>query len=199
MRWPVLLGLAAAHPVVKWAQSPDKLWVTILAKSVKKADIEIADQHVTISSQKVNLKLLRAILPANSSVQVKANTVDLVLKKAREEPCWLRLLKSTKESKAAKWLKRDLQRARPEDCQHMKERWREVYFRMKLEGKTPELMTEEQMDKSQQSPDPHKTEKMEWDNKIADMRAKAIPRTPTKKKQSKKKVKRELNWDHSTK
>merc|ERR550514_2015663 len=182
MRWLVLAGFAAAHPVVKWAQSPDKLWLTVLAKSVEEADVQLADRHVTIASQKVNLHLLRAILPANSTVQVKKSTVEFVLKKAREEPCWLRLLKSTKENKAAKWLKRDLQKARPEDCQHMKERWREVYFRMKLEGKNPELMTEEQMDEAQSSNDPHKQEKMEWDKSIADMRAKAIPRTPTKKK-----------------
>jgi hypothetical protein len=171
-------------------KSPDKLWLTVMAKSVEEADVQLAERHVTIASQKVNLHLLRAILPANSTVQVKKTTVDIVLKKAREEPCWLRLLKSTKENKAAKWLKRDLQRARPEDCQHMKERWREVYFRMKLEGKTPELMTEEQMDQSQGSPDPHKTEKMEWDNSIADLRARAIPRTSSKKKQSKKKAKK---------
>jgi hypothetical protein len=190
MRWLVFLSLAVAHPVVKWAQSPDKLWLTFLAKDVKEGDVELADRHVTIASQKVNLHLLRAILPANSTTQVRKNTVELVLKKAREEPCWLRLLKSTKENKAAKWLKRDLGKARPEECQHMKERWREVYFRMKLEGKSPELMTEEQMDESQKAPDPHKTEKMEWDKSIADMRAKAIPRTSTKKKQSKKKTKK---------
>jgi hypothetical protein len=192
----VWLWVVCAHPVVKWAQSPAKLFLTFLVPDVQEEDVEVDHTSVRINPKgrkdmAANLHLLRAINESTAVVKIHKSTVEMTLAKIRDEPCWLRLIKSEKAAKKAKWLKRDVQKARPEECQHYKEMWREAYFRMKLEGKKPEETltgdAEDENDKPDDGgSDPKAAERVQFQKRIEALRAKATPRNAKKAKKAKK-------------
>merc|ERR1712113_1292266 len=104
--------------------------------------------------------------------------------KLRSEPCWKRLLKSKTQHS---WLKKDQDRWYTDECQRAKEQWREAYFTAKNNGEDPSKGKKTEAEKKSdedngQGPDTERKKDLEqWENKLKEFRARAVPRKSAEK------------------
>eukprot|EP00927_Polykrikos_kofoidii_P032328 TRINITY_DN2757_c0_g2_i1.p1 TRINITY_DN2757_c0_g2~~TRINITY_DN2757_c0_g2_i1.p1 ORF type:complete len:228 (+),score=39.17 TRINITY_DN2757_c0_g2_i1:293-976(+) len=130
----------AKVPIIKWGQNPKNLYLTVQLSDAVLPEIKMEEKRLRIQytakgqPYAADLKLLRGINVTESKHEVSRLSLRFTLKKLRNEPCWLRLLRSKKN---VLWLHRDPDRAYPDECQMAKELWREEYFNAKLEGRDP--------------------------------------------------------------
>lgn len=188
-----VVAAAAKHPVVKWGQKSDRLYLKIMVKGLQEPDIRLQEKRLRISGMNdgsafdLDMKLLRAINVTGSKKDIHDWSINLDLQKARKEPCWKRLLRS---SAKLQWLKKDHDRIYEEDCARARERWREAYFTAKLDGKDvnvprPSKNGEEPAQKKPPA-DPREDEQKSWRQTVQSFRDRAVPRV---KKQARRRRK----------
>mmetsp|Transcript_3105 Transcript_3105/g.5479 ORF Transcript_3105/g.5479 Transcript_3105/m.5479 type:complete len:262 (-) Transcript_3105:40-825(-) len=192
----VLTVTSVKSPVVKWGQKSDRLYVTIPLVEVSEPELTMEDRRIYFKGisrgeeYEVNMKLLRPINVTESKHEINKWSIVFDLQKERKEPCWKRLLKS---KKTVPWLKKDQDKWFLQDCQQMKEQWREAYFGAKLRGEDP---SQGKKEKEPEKPPAEKTpgddpikkkEKEDWEKMVKQFRDKAVPR---KRKTSKQKGKK---------
>mmetsp|Transcript_17786 Transcript_17786/g.41256 ORF Transcript_17786/g.41256 Transcript_17786/m.41256 type:complete len:225 (-) Transcript_17786:27-701(-) len=170
----------ARHPIVKWGQKSDKLYLTVLMKDFDTPTIKLEERRVRVNatsqalSHTVDLKLLRSINVTASTYEVNTWSVQFQLKKERREPCWKRLLKASGSPPG--WLKKDTDRLYVSDCQRAKEDWREAYFTNKLKEERGSKAAAPTGDAMAAPPD--REEVLEaWERTIKRFRDKAVPRS----------------------
>mmetsp|Transcript_5405 Transcript_5405/g.11964 ORF Transcript_5405/g.11964 Transcript_5405/m.11964 type:complete len:222 (-) Transcript_5405:16-681(-) len=185
---PVAAAGNARHPIVKWGQKPDRLYITVLiTKESGDPEIKMEEKRLRLKATdaEMDLKLLRKINVTESKYEVNAWSVQFDLRKARSEPCWKRLLKA--EGTPPGWLKKDTDRIYLGECQYAKESWREAYFRAKLEGDnapSPPSSAEEDSEHPAMPPDQDQAQKA-WEKTIKAFRDRAVPRNAKAKEKQK--------------
>jgi len=168
--WLFPFLLHGKTPVVKWAQSASKLFLSILVPDVEKPKVTFEPDRISLSALSkgemydLEMKLMRNINAQTANYTATAWHIDMTIDKEVIEPCWLRLLKP---KGAFSWLKKNYKDVDVHDCQHAKEIWREGYFTQKLEkqskGSTP--LKEQDKEMKEEA----------WQETIKSYRKKAIP------------------------
>jgi len=154
-------------PVVKWGQSPTMLWVDVVVNDSEDEQVIIKENVISVScaargeQYDTELKLRRNIVPDVSSYERDSMKIRLTLKKEKEEPCWRYLISSNNNPP---WLQRDYNLWKSNECQLVKELWREGYFMRQLEKKKG--VPHQENDK--------KVHRNEWEEKIEDFRNLAV-------------------------
>eukprot|EP00928_Gymnodinium_smaydae_P080775 TRINITY_DN64405_c0_g1_i1.p1 TRINITY_DN64405_c0_g1~~TRINITY_DN64405_c0_g1_i1.p1 ORF type:complete len:244 (+),score=57.15 TRINITY_DN64405_c0_g1_i1:56-733(+) len=185
----------AKTPSVKWGQKPDSLFLTVVLPEVEDLDVKYERRRLIVKGKshgvdyKADMKFLRPINKSASSHEVQRWSIKFVLKKEKEEPCWLKLLAG--KGAAPGWLKKDVDRAYPEDCLRAKEKWREAYFTAKLDGKElTKKSKKEKKESEEQKADRVQEEKKKeteiFKQKLRDFRKRAVPRASLQKSKAKK-------------
>eukprot|EP00747_Dinoflagellata_sp_TGD_P164324 gnl/TRDRNA2_/TRDRNA2_184117_c0_seq1.p1 gnl/TRDRNA2_/TRDRNA2_184117_c0~~gnl/TRDRNA2_/TRDRNA2_184117_c0_seq1.p1 ORF type:complete len:224 (-),score=64.70 gnl/TRDRNA2_/TRDRNA2_184117_c0_seq1:112-783(-) len=180
---------AAKHPVVKWGQKPERLYITVLAPNVEEPEVVMEEKRISFKGWsrgeeiEVNLPLLRKINVTGSKREINDWSVSFDLMKSRKEPCWKRLMKSTKQPN---WLKKDYDHWYTDQCQYMKEQWRETYFTAKMDGKDPssgkEPEPQDEVTRGNTAVDDMKSkEKADFQARLKELRERAIPRKSSSK------------------
>lgn len=134
------------RPQVKWNQRSDVLLISWQdVKGCETVEPTITRSKLTYkcesdhprhkdSSHQITLKFLRKVQPAHAETQVtrSGGFVHVKIRKHVKEPCWKWLLKSRGGTpKPMVNLRREFDDLAHEDCQLLKELWREAYFREK--------------------------------------------------------------------
>ena len=107
-----LMAKSIPPPLVKWAQRPSLLFVTICLEDCKNAKIDVKPEYLSFegaggSDKKdhaVRIEFLKEIDPENSKYSIQDRVIQFALQKKEEGPYWERLLK---EKTKQHWLKID--------------------------------------------------------------------------------------------
>ena len=108
-------------PLVKWAQRPSLLFITICLEDCKTPKIDVKPGYVTFEGaggpdkkdHEVRLDFLKEINPEQSKYVVNDRAIVLALQKKEDGPYWERLLK---EKTKQHWLKIDFDKWVEEDA-----------------------------------------------------------------------------------
>ena len=111
---------AIPPPLVKWAQRPSLLFITICLEDCKNAKIDVKPEYLSFegtggSDKKdyaVRIEFLKEIDPENSKYSVQDRVIQFAIQKKEEGPYWERLLKDKAKQH---WLKIDFNKWKEED------------------------------------------------------------------------------------
>ena len=107
-------------PLVKWAQRPSLLLITICLEDCKNSKVDIKSEYLHFEgtggpdkkNHEVRIDFLKEIDPEKSKYSVNDRVIHFALQKKEEGPYWERLLK---EKTKQHWLKVDFNKWKEED------------------------------------------------------------------------------------
>ena len=107
-------------PLVKWAQRPSLLFITICIEDCKNAKIDMKPEYLSFEGSggpdkkdhAVRIEFLKEIDSDQSKYSVQDRNIQFALQKKEEGPYWERLLK---EKTKQHWLKIDFNKWKEED------------------------------------------------------------------------------------
>ncbi|SCP03781.1 conserved Plasmodium protein, unknown function [Plasmodium malariae] len=126
-------------PTVRWGQNSNKLTLIVLIPSVLEEVVKFTENNIYLSATnkkgenfKLNLHLLRPIIPEESTYSSLERGLKLKIRKKTKEPCWKRL---TKENRKENFLIKDKNLSDPNDCEEAKDAWLGDYMFYKRKNK----------------------------------------------------------------